>query len=89
MTNSQQKDYVIDFKEFINSDCEVSNYETPIAAIVPPPGDKVWHYVKKAISDGPYWGFNIKSQEEINKEKGIRDGKTKDKPHDSGKNSKS
>lgn len=76
------------YKEFMDSQAETSEYDVPVAAVVPPPGDKVWNYVKSEMEKGPRWGFDLKYQEENNKEKGQRDGESGDKPYDDGRNSK-
>jgi len=86
-TNGDLKYHLIDFEEYINSDIETSNYKVPYSPVVAPPDDKGWKMMKSYAKKGPRWGLNFKKQEKINNKKGLRDGKTGNKPHDDGKNS--
>jgi hypothetical protein len=80
-----KKPYLIDFKEYIDSKLEISNYEVPFAAVIPAKDDKIWHYIKNKISQGPKWGVDFKKQELDNQRKGQRDGETGKSPHDNSK----
>lgn len=88
MTKPDFKQYLMDYEEFEKSGSETSNYEAPYSAIVPPPKDKIWNYVKAATLQGPRWGFKFKEQEWDNQERGKRDEDPGDKPIEDGSASK-
>lgn len=84
-TNQKFKKHLIDFEEFAKSRAESSNYEAPIAAVIPPPNDKIWNFVKKEMDSAPKWGVDLKGQEKRNQTAGVRDGEPGDEPLDSAK----
>ena len=69
-----KKKHLVNFKEYVDSETETSNYEIPYAAVIPPEDDKIWHYMRNQLDKAPLWGTDMNQQEEDNKVLGDRDG---------------
>lgn len=54
------------YKDFIISEIETSEYVVPIAAVIPTEGDKIWQYIKKSADISALWGIDLKNQEKEN-----------------------
>lgn len=54
-----KKKHLVNFKEYVDSETETSNYEIPYAAVIPPEDDKIWHYMRNQLDKAPLWGTDM------------------------------